>query len=423
MHTRRAGVYVVRCLPTGQAYVGSSLHVGRRLLQHRALLRAGIHPNTALQAAWRAHGEESFSFEVAATGLREDELRAAEERLIGELREASAGGCFNGEARRARMARGRGVEGAVRDGAIGASAMTLDQLETFVQVARARSFSRAAVLRDLAQPTLSGRIAVLEGELGAPLFVRHGHTLELTDAGRALLPYAERMLALRSEGRHAVQRVHRGGLGRLALGANPTTSQYLMPRLIEAFWRAHPAVQVTVRTALSAVLMEGLLDGAIQLALCSRAQLHPRAQVLWSYSDPLWLVAAKDHPLGRRRECERADLAEHAILSTQAGPTHLGLRHVLPPNGDVPIALEATAGEVLTQLLLRGVGVTVLPSLAIWDELQRGDLVQVRVRDAELPDYEVALAQWPGRDLTAAAEPFAGLVRAIQVEALLSGRV
>ncbi|HST87041.1 MAG TPA: LysR family transcriptional regulator, partial [Ktedonobacterales bacterium] len=105
--------------------------------------------------------------------------------------------------------------------------MTLDQIETFLQVARVRSFSRAAILLDLAQPTLSGRISALERELGTELFVRHGHTLELTEAGRALLPYAERLLALRAEGAREVQRVRRGGLGRLELGVNPSCGPYL----------------------------------------------------------------------------------------------------------------------------------------------------------------------------------------------------
>lgn len=300
--------------------------------------------------------------------------------------------------------------------------MTLDQIETFVQVARTRSFSRAAVLLDLAQPTLSGRIAALEGELGAQLFERHGHTLDLTEAGRALLPFAERMLALRTEGRNEVRRLISGGLGRLTLGANPTCSQYLVPRLIETFWHAHPAADVWVRTALSPILMEGLLDGAIQLAICSRAQIHPRAEVLWSYSDPLLLVCAGSHPLARKRECVRADLAGHTILSTQAGPTHLGLRHVLPPGGEPRIALEATAGEVMKRLLLRGIGVTVLPALAVWEELERGELVSVAVRDAELPPYEVALVQWPGRVLAPAAEAFAETVREARVPVLLSGK-
>ena len=300
--------------------------------------------------------------------------------------------------------------------------MTIDQLETFVQVARARSFSRAAILLDLAQPTISGRIGQLEAQLGIRLFVRHGHTLELTEAGRSLLPYAERILGLRAEGLSTVQRIRRGGLGRLSLGANPSCSQYLVPRLIEAYWRAHPGVHLDVRTALSRVLMEGLLDGAIELAICSQAQIHPRAQVLWSYSNPLALVASRSHPLARKRSCQRADLAGHTILSTQAGPTHVGLRHILPVGSDA-IALEATAGEVMTQLLLRGVGVTVLPALAVWGELERGDLVEISLDDAELPAYEVALAAWPGHALSPAAEAFVETVRSAQFPAILSGRI
>jgi DNA-binding transcriptional LysR family regulator len=299
--------------------------------------------------------------------------------------------------------------------------MTLDQLETFVQVARARSFSRAAILLDLAQPTLSGRIGQMEAELGVQLFVRHGHTLELSEAGRALLPFAERILGLRAEGLSMVQRIKRGGLGKLSLGANPSCSQYLMPRLIETYWHAYPGVHLEVRTALSRVLMEGLLDGAIELALCSQAQIHPRARVLWSYSDPLSLVAARTHPLARKGTCTRADLAGHTILSTQSGPTQLGLRHILPVGSD-SIALEATAGEVMTQLLLRGVGITVLPTLAVWSELERGDLVDISLTDAELPPYEVALVAWPGHDLSPAAEAFIAITRSVQIQALLSGR-
>lgn len=301
--------------------------------------------------------------------------------------------------------------------------MTLDQLETFVQVARARSFSRAAILLDLAQPSISGRIASLEAELGTDLFIRHGHTLDLTETGRALLPYAERMLALRSEGLNDLRRIKLGGLGPLALGANPSCSQYLAPRLIETFWRSHPGVPIHVRTALSRVLMEGLLDGAIMLALCSQAQLHPRAEVLWSFSDELLLVAAQRHPLAKRADCVRADLSGHTILSTQAGPTHVGLRHVLPASGETPIALESSATETMKQLLLRGIGVTVLPLLAVATELQRGDLVRIHVRDAELPPYEVALAKWPGRELAPAAAAFVDTVRSVRVPALLGGNI
>jgi DNA-binding transcriptional LysR family regulator len=297
--------------------------------------------------------------------------------------------------------------------------MTLDQLETFVAVSRARSFSRAATLLDLAQPTLSGRIATLERDLGAPLFLRRGHTLELTDAGRALLPYAERMLALRAEGQREAQRVIFGGLGRLTLGVNPTCGQYVAPRLVEAYARAHPLERVWVRVERSPVLMESLLDGVVQLALCSLAQMDARADVLWRYSDPLLLVAGRDHPLGRAGECERADLTRHTIISTRTGPTHFGLSKLLPAG--VEPRIEATAGEMVRQLLLRGQGVSVLPAIAIWDELKRGEMVSVRIRDAELPTYDIVLAQWPGRELSPASLALVELARATPMTRLLDG--
>lgn len=295
--------------------------------------------------------------------------------------------------------------------------MTLDQLETFIAVSRARSFSRAATLLNLAQPTLSGRIATLEREIGARLFHRRGHALELTEAGRALSPYAERMLALRAEGQRETQRVAHGGLGRLTLGVNPTCGQYVAPRLVEAYARAHPLERVWVRTDRSPILMETLLDGAVQLALCSQAQIDPRADVLWRYSDPLLLVAGRDHPLGRAGVCERADLTGHTIISTRTGPTHFGLSKLLPAGAEPRV--EATAGEVIRQLLLRGLGVTVLPAIAIWDELKRGDLVRVTVRDAELPTYDIVLARWSGRELSPASLALVELARATPITRLL----
>ncbi len=295
--------------------------------------------------------------------------------------------------------------------------MTLEQLETFLIVSRARGFSRAAVLLDLAQPTLSGRIAGLERELGAPLFHRRGHTLELTDTGRALLPYAERILALKMEGQQAARRAARGDLGQLTLGANPTCSQYVAPRLVEQYVRAHPHDRALVRTQLSPSLMEALLDGVIELALCALARVEPRADILWKYSAPLHLVAASSHPLARAGVCERSDLAQYTILSTQAGPTRLGLSRIMLAG--VEARVEATAGEVMRKLIMLGVGVSVLPEIAVWDELKRGDLVRVTVRDAELPPYDIALVSWPGRELSPAAASLVEMARGTAIPDLL----
>jgi LysR family hydrogen peroxide-inducible transcriptional activator len=296
--------------------------------------------------------------------------------------------------------------------------MTFEQIETFIAVSRARSFSRAAILLNLAQPTLSGRIAALERELGADLFHRHGRALELTDTGRALLPYAERILALRLEGQQVARRAAHGDQGQLTLGANPTCGQYVAPRLVARYVQQHPRDRVRVTTQLSPALMEALLDGVIELALCALVRADPRAQVEWSYSAPLLLLAAASHPLGHAGVCERADLARHTILSTHAGPTRLGLSRIAPAR--VEARIEATAGETLRQLLVRGVGVSVLPAIAVWDELRRGDLVSVTIRDAELPDYDIALVSWPERPLSPAALSLIEMARGSPLSDLLA---
>ena len=296
--------------------------------------------------------------------------------------------------------------------------VTLDQLEAFAQVARTRGFSRAAVALGLAQPTLSERVAALERELDVRLFVRHGHSVELSEAGQALLPYAERMLALRLEGAERARESQRGALGKLALGANPSCSQYLAPRLLMEFWGQHHQVRVSVRTALTPALMGDLQDGAIQLALGSRPQMHPRADILWTYTDELLLVGAPSHPLARRGTCLRADLVGQTLLSSHAGPSQQGLQQLLRDPA-TELALEATAGELIKRMVTAGAGLTVLPRLAVWEELAAGALVPILVLDARLPPYEVALARWPGRALTPAAEALRLHLRGVRVPALL----
>jgi DNA-binding transcriptional LysR family regulator len=158
----------------------------------------------------------------------------------------------------------------------------LSQLDAFARVARARSFSRAAHALNLAQPTISGRVAALEAELGVRLFHRRGHTLELTDAGRALLPYAERMLALRAEGLEAVMQSRAGGRSRLTLGAVLGATRDLVPRMLGRLWRDAPQVQVVLAEAAQAETLTGwLIDGTVELAVLARDLAHPRAEVLW----------------------------------------------------------------------------------------------------------------------------------------------
>jgi DNA-binding transcriptional LysR family regulator len=281
--------------------------------------------------------------------------------------------------------------------------MDLPQLDAFAQVARARSFSRAARALDLAQPTVSGRIAALEAELGERLFHRRGHTLELTDAGRALLPYAERMLALRAEGIAAVAQSRAGTRGRLTLGAVLGATRDLVPRMLGRLWRAHPHIQVVLSEAAQPeTLTAWLIDGAVELAVMTRALAHPRAEVLWRWSERHLLVAAPDHPLARRGACRHADLVgqRFGVTPTSSGPL---LEQLLAGLGEAEIAAVAGSNVFAAELACRGEVLALAPTGVVAAELATGRLVAIRLLDAELPAVEIALLRWPARPLSPAA--------------------
>src|SRR3990170_2620682 len=123
--------------------------------------------------------------------------------------------------------------------------MPAERLEAFVEVARSGSLTRAARILDLTQPALSERLIALERDLGVALFVRTHRGVRLTDAGRALVPHAERALAAIAEGRRAVDELRRGKGGRLAVGAAPAVSTYVLPEVLRLFNREHPDVALS----------------------------------------------------------------------------------------------------------------------------------------------------------------------------------
>src|SRR5438067_3391110 len=126
--------------------------------------------------------------------------------------------------------------------------MQLAQVESFLEVARRGSVSRAAEALFVTQPSLTARLLALENELGEQLFVRSRQGMRLTDAGRALLPHAERALRAVRDGRQAVLESHSGGGGQLLIAAAPAVSTYILPPLLEQFAATYPRVDVAVRT-------------------------------------------------------------------------------------------------------------------------------------------------------------------------------
>ncbi|MET0468358.1 MAG: LysR substrate-binding domain-containing protein [Aeromicrobium sp.] len=145
--------------------------------------------------------------------------------------------------------------------------MQIQQLTYFVAVARTRHFTRAADLTGVSQPTLSKQIRVLENSLGTPLFVRYRGGIELTSAGEALLPHAQRILIDVESAERTVHEVANLRRGRVRLGATPSMCEGLLPAALKTFHTAYPDIDLEVQEGGSRLLTRELSQGRLDVAL------------------------------------------------------------------------------------------------------------------------------------------------------------
>jgi DNA-binding transcriptional LysR family regulator len=247
--------------------------------------------------------------------------------------------------------------------------MELRQLAHFLAVAEERHFTRAAARVHLTQSSLSTSVRALERELGSDLFVRSTRHVELTEAGRALLPAARRTVAAAEDGRDAVAAVRGLVRGHLAIGAIQSLGQVDLPGLLARFHRRHPAVTLRIHHVGAPELVRRTADGEIDLALVD-LPLGPqgnRVRARTIATESLQLAVAADDPLARRSRIRLGDLVEREFIEYRPDSSlrasidrachKVGLRR--------RIACEVDALPDLVDLVALGMGVSLLPPAAI----------------------------------------------------------
>ncbi len=267
--------------------------------------------------------------------------------------------------------------------------MTEDQLIAFLSVARHRSLSRAASELDLGQPTISDRLRALERELGATLVRRQGRGVTLTPEGEAFLSYAQRAFDVLKQGQATVRAAHTGSGGRVSIAVTVTAGAYLFAPALVAFQREHPDIDVQVRSAHSWESPGLLLDDVVQLALISGPIVHPQIETVQTFRSKLICVAGA----GRSGTVSRADLATDRLLVSYWGPAYRSfLEEVKASDGDGGKQwMEISPVELVKGLLIAGVGVSIIPEISARLELKAGTLIELPLRDALLPDWQITL--------------------------------
>jgi DNA-binding transcriptional LysR family regulator len=246
--------------------------------------------------------------------------------------------------------------------------MELRQLEHFVATAEERHFTRAAQRLHIVQSGLSASIRTLERELDAALFMRSTRRVELTPAGRALLPEARRTLAAAQAATDAVAAVQGLLRGTLAVG----TMQILPPAVdllavLGRFYAAHPAVELRLRQAGTGTLLEEVRNGTLDLALVAPIGRPPQGITMHRLaSDPLLVACAPSHPLADRDQVSLADLAGERFVDFQPdwGLRMLLDRHFAVAGLERTSALEVNDVPSLLELVAHGLGIALVPEVA-----------------------------------------------------------
>ena len=260
--------------------------------------------------------------------------------------------------------------------------MDISQLEVFLTVARERRFSRAAEKLFRTQSAVSQTIRKLELEIGEHLFDRSSREGVLTDAGRVLQEYAEKLVNLRQDAQEALVELRELQKGRLAIAANEFTALYLLPVLAE-FRRLHPAIKILVPRALGSHIPDDLLKHDVELGVLSYDPQEPQLTSVVVYLDELVFVVPPGHPLASAGEVGIRQLgAESFVAHIVASPYREKVieafkRHKTPLHMDV----ELPTLQAIKRFVSMGNGVALVPEISVEDEIARGALVRVPVRD------------------------------------------
>ncbi len=244
--------------------------------------------------------------------------------------------------------------------------MDSELLRAFLDAAESGSLSRAARNLGISQPSLSARIQRLEQHLGAPLFTRHARGVRLTEVGEVLVPRARQLLQDVGAAEAAVRREQVATERMLAVGAIPTIAPYLLPSALQRLRASQPGVRVTLREAVSAVLVQQLHDGALDVVIAALPYAFGSLDTEVLGVDALTVAVPHTHPAVRAGRITLAQLRESPAITLD--PAHcLGEQvegfcasRALSPS----VVCRSAQLTTVLELVGSGAGVSIVPAMA-----------------------------------------------------------
>jgi LysR family transcriptional regulator, low CO2-responsive transcriptional regulator len=263
--------------------------------------------------------------------------------------------------------------------------MDFDQLNTFLEVAKLGSFSRAAekVLRS--QPAVSAQIRQLEQEYGHKLFDRTAKYVRLTPAGEVVLEYARQMLTLRNTSLHAISQRNGIPTGTLSIGANEGTFLYVLPKVFGKYHRSFPKVRINVYRNFTHKVLEKVEDGAIDVGVGTLPITSASLQVVPVFRDRMLLMVGRGSPLFKRRSITLDEFAQQPIVIAKTGSARKMIEKSLRPFcAHLNITMELTSVVMIKRFVAANFGVSLISSSFARDNVRRGEVKLLEIEGVDL---------------------------------------
>lgn len=254
--------------------------------------------------------------------------------------------------------------------------MDLDQLHTFLEIVRLKSFSKAAQSCFRTQPAVSAQVRQLEQELNASLFERLGTKIALTAAGRIFADYAEQILELRRRAQNQINELERVPRGELVIAANEATCIYILPRVFSEYKKRFPNVQILVDRSFGSRVVDAVVDNQADFGIVQLPVKEKRLQVAKIHADEIKVIVPAKHPLAGNSVVLPQDLKELPLLLPKTGMTRSRISAWLDPvEDDLRISMELDSTEMVKRFVMAGLGVGFSAGAHCREEVRTGALV------------------------------------------------
>jgi DNA-binding transcriptional LysR family regulator len=256
--------------------------------------------------------------------------------------------------------------------------MDLDQLHTFLEIVRLKSFSKAAQTCYRTQPAISAQVRQLEQELNTTLFERLGTKISLTTAGKIFADYAEQILELRRRAQDNINELDRVPRGELVIAANEATCIYVLPWVFSEYKKKFPNVQLSVDRAYGSRVVEAVLENLADFGITQLPVQEKKLQVARIHSDEIILLLPGKHPFANRRFITARDLIDQPLLLPKSGTTRARLNSWLEPVEDqLNISMELDSTEMIKRFVMAGLGFSFLAASNCREEVAASKLSAV----------------------------------------------